>query len=126
VTRIRSASLPTSEGFGTAEPFSPEMRPSGNGATDGVATDVTALRLEVDRLTDLLINENVGLSVGILMVRTNCGSREALATLVGAAMDAGRSMIEQADLIVGHYESRTGHPVSQGHRWPTPAVVSAT
>lgn len=66
--------------------------------------EVAALRSEVARLKTLLLTENVGLAVGILMVHRSCGPREALAALVGAALDEERSIIEQADLLVARCE----------------------
>ena len=73
--------------------------------------ELAALRAEVERLRTLLVTENVGLAVGILMVHRSCGPREALAGLVGLALSSGRTMLEEADLLVARYD---GSPVSVG------------
>lgn len=70
-----------------------------------VSDEVRALRAEVERLQTLLVTENVGLAVGILMVHRRCGAREALAGLVGIALSSGRTMLEEADLLVSRYDS---------------------
>lgn len=69
-------------------------------------TEIETLRAEVARLHTLLVTENVGLSVGILMVHRRCGAREALAGLVELALSSGRTMAQEADSLVGRYDSR--------------------
>lgn len=72
--------------------------------TPGRDAEVEELRAEVSRLHTLLVTENVGLSVGILMVHRGCGAREALACLVELALSSGRTLAQEADRLVARYD----------------------
>ncbi len=80
-------------------------------ADEASDVEVRSLRAEVERLQTLLVTENVGLAVGILMAHRGCAAREALAGLVGLALSSGRTMIEEADTLVSRYDPE---PVTAG------------
>lgn len=77
---------------------------SDDGSARSRADEVGELRAEVGRLRTLLVTENVGLAVGILMVHRRCGAREALAGLVGLSLATGRTMIQESDRLVARYD----------------------
>ena len=85
----------------------------------GPDAEIEELRAEVARLHTLLVTENVGLSVGILMVHRRCGAREALAGLVGLALSSGRTMAQEADILVARYDPGAPGPVDVSRLPPT-------
>lgn len=94
--------------------FSDVQSPAGD-------AEIEELRAEVARLHTLLVTENVGLAVGILMVHRRCGAREALAGLVELALSSGRTMAQEADGLVAQYDPGVSASVD-ADRPPTPTV----
>ncbi len=89
--------------------------------SSGTDAEVELLRAEVDRLHTLLVTENVGLAVGILMVHRRCGAREALAGLVELALSSGRTMAQEADGLVARYDPQAPGAVDVPRQPPTTA-----
>lgn len=83
--------------------------------------EVEQLRAEVGRLHTLLVTENIGLSVGILMVHRRCGAREALAGLVELALTSGRTLAQEADSLVARYDPAAPGAVDVSRPPPTNA-----
>ena len=81
--------------------------------------EIEQLRSEVARLHTLLVTENVGLSVGILMVHGRCGARAALARLVELALSSGRTMAQEADGLVARYDCGVPGELEVARRHPT-------